>query len=208
MSKKPSSQSFWVDEPDFQPKQFPFTGFTRFTYNMLRIIGFTFFLFLQFAPILAWAWLLVFLAMIGFLIYPSKRRKSSIADSTLIQNKARELSGAFLIGSAIHVAGHPSLERDQNVVLALTTDSLKIFNYVDPTPIVTIPLDQLVGVHTVVYDDDRTPHIDTIDSAAQALQITMSYQGREFPCLFRKMRKLRPIDWYHELQKALWQSVL
>lgn len=112
-----------------------------------------------------------------------------------------------MIGSAIHVAGHPLLQREQPVVLALASDGLKIYSYDDPNPINTASLNQLVAFHTVVYDDERTPHIDAVDSAAQALQVTFKYQDREFTCLFRRMRKVRPIDWYHEFQKAQWQLI-
>jgi hypothetical protein len=45
-----------------------------------------------------------------------------------------------------------------------------------------------------------------IDSDAQALQITLKHQGREFACLFRRMGKARPVDWYHAIQKAIWQA--
>jgi hypothetical protein len=53
-----------------------------------------------------------------------------------------------------------------------------------------------------MYDDERTPHIDAVDSTAQALQIIFRREGREFTALLRSMKKLRPIDWYHTLQKS------
>jgi hypothetical protein len=52
------------------------------------------------------------------------------------------------------------------------------------------------------YDDERVPHIDVIDSAAQALQVTVAANGKEYTCLFRRLRKVRAIDWYHAIQKA------
>jgi hypothetical protein len=112
-----------------------------------------------------------------------------------------------VIGSAIHVAGHPLLGREQPVVLALTSDGLKIFRYDDPVPVDILSLDQLTAIHAVVYDEDRIPHIDTVDSTAQALQITFKSRDKEFTCLFRRMLKVRPIDWYHEIQKARSQPI-
>ncbi len=92
-------------------------------------------------------------------------------------------------------------------MLALTSDSLKLYSYEDENPIVTISFDQLVALHTVTYDDERTPHLDAIDNNAQALQVTLKYQQHEYTCLFRRMLKVRPVDWYHELQKARWPLV-
>jgi hypothetical protein len=159
------------------------------------------------APILRWIWLIAIALMFGLIIYLGNRKKLSLLQITEIQQKAREQSGASVIGSAIHVAGHPLLEREQPVVLALTSDSLKIFGYDDQVPIDNILLNQMVALHTVVYDDERIPRIDIVDSTAQALQVTFKLQGKEFTCLFRRMLKVRPIDWYHEIQKARWQLI-
>jgi hypothetical protein len=52
-----------------------------------------------------------------------------------------------------------------------------------------------------VYDDERIPHIEAVDSTAQALQITFLREGKQFSALLRRMKKVRPIDWYHLLQK-------
>ncbi len=55
--------------------------------------------------------------------------------------------------------------------------------------------------------DERIPHTDVINSTAQALQFTYKVNDREYTCLFRRMRKVHPIDWYHELQKARFGQI-
>ncbi|MDH5507294.1 MAG: hypothetical protein OEZ02_08745 [Anaerolineae bacterium] len=113
------------------------------------------------------------------------------------------------IGSAIHVAGHPMLARDQPVVLALKHDTLSVHSYESSSPIASLDLGHLDTVHTVVYDDQRVPHLGVIDSAAQALQLTFDLDGQPCTCLFRSMKDLRPIDWYHAIQQTrLGQSAL
>ncbi len=125
----------------------------------------------------------------------------------VIQEKARQQSGASVIGSAVHVAGHPLLNRDQEVVLALTPEGLKIFSYEDVHPIDILSVNHIEDLHTVTYDDERIPHTDVINSTAQALQFTYKVNDREYTCLFRRMRKVHPIDWYHELQKARFGQI-
>jgi hypothetical protein len=213
MSPVPSQPPFWKDEPDFRYPLNSTTGILgkfllvyRFLIALF-IIGGSSFLFYQLSPVLTWAWLLFIAFSFGLSIYRHKRKKLSELNIAQIQQRARLQSGASVIGSAIHVAGHPLLEREQPVVLALASDGFKIYSYDNPNPIDNLSLNQLAACHTVVYDDERVPHIDTVDSAAQALQITLKYDEREITCLFRKMRKVRPIDWYHEFQKAQWQLI-
>jgi hypothetical protein len=141
----------------------------------------------------------------GLGFYARRRKKQANLVVGDIQQRARERSGASVIGSAIHVAGHPLLERGQPMVLALTSEGLKIYKYDDPDPVDILALDRLAAIHTVVYDEDRIPHIETVDSTAQALQLTFKSQDKEFTCLFRRMLKVRSIDWYHEIQKARWR---
>ena len=58
------------------------------------------------------------------------RQKKTKEDQTAsIQQRAREITGASLIGSALHVAGHPRLEMKQPVVLALRQKTLSIYPY-------------------------------------------------------------------------------
>jgi hypothetical protein len=217
MSSGPEKRPFWEDGPEIQYRPPPSKNvlpkgilILLIVYRILIAFFFiaaNFLLFYILTPILAWAWLLIIILLVGLVIYLRKRKKRSDFNIAEIQQRARERSGASVIGSAIHVAGHPLLEREQPVVLALTPDSLKIFRYDDQVPIDIISLNQLAAFHTVVYDDDRTPHIDVVDTTAQALQVTLKFQDKEFTCLFRRMRKVRPIDWYHEIQKARWQLI-
>jgi len=212
MQSVPPQEPFWKDEPDAPAQLPPHYGVLRFSVILfqkavtLMIIGATFLAFYVFSHILAWAWLVLMLSLYAWASYAGRRKRLSQRNIPEIQARARLQAGASLIGSAIHVAGHPLLEREQPVVLALAPDGLKLFSYADAHPIDIISLDQLAAVQTVVYDDERVPHVDVIDSAAQALQLTVKYPQREFTCLFRRMRKVRPIDWYHELMKAQWQG--
>ena len=102
----------------------------------------------------------------------------------------------------IHLAGHPFLSRDQPVVLALANGSLSIYDYASAIPLDTLSPADLLAVPTVVYDDDRVPHLEAIDSAAQAIQLEFTRSGKTWTCLFHHMQKLRPIDWYHAIQQA------
>ena len=70
-----------------------------------------------------------------------------------------------------------------------------------PLPIDRISIQDIKALKTVVYDDDRIPHTEVIDSAAQALQLEFIWMSKECTCLFRRMRKVRPIDWYHSIQQ-------
>jgi hypothetical protein len=217
ISSDPLKQPFWRDGPEIQYKPPPSPGVLTWSilifiavYRILfavMIFGLGFFILYKVAPVLVWAWFFLIVFTLGLGFYLRKRRKQSSLGVAEIQQKARERSGASVIGSAIHVAGHPLLEREQPVVLALTSDGLKIFRYDDPYPIDILSLDRLAAIHTVVYDEDRIPHIDTVDGTAQALQVTFKSRDQEFTCLFRRMLKVRPIDWYHEIQKGHWQPI-
>ena len=143
---------------------------------------------------------LIFYLLLGF--SRQKQGEALRASAEEIQQRARERTGASTIGSAVHVAGHPLLSRDQPVVIALRDDQLSFFDYQGPNPIDTLPLRNLQTIHTVVYDEERVPHVEVIDSAAQALQLTFVWREQTCTCLFRQMRKVRPIDWYHAIQQA------
>jgi hypothetical protein len=132
----------------------------------------------------------------------SRHRKQETARISRLQEEARHTTGASLIGSAIHVAGHPLLERDQSIVLALSNAHLGIFRYENSKSLDVIHVQDIESVKTVVYDDDRTPHDNVIDPAAQALLINFVRDGLICSSLFRRMLKTRPIDWYHALEKA------
>lgn len=143
------------------------------------------------------------LALRIYMLFWSKNLKQTTDE---IQQLAQQRLGASHIGSALHVAGHPLLQRDQSVVLALVGDQLNFHSYESPTPLDTIPLRNIQTVQTVSYDDERVPYVDVIDSAAQAIQLTFLWRDQTCTCLFRRMKKMRPIDWYQSLQQARLQA--
>lgn len=157
------------------------------------------------SPRLMCVWLVVVVMLYVSWFFRGRQKQQSIHGINEIQKIAREKIGATHLGSAIHVAGHPLLQREQPIVLALVGDQLNIYGYETSTPVDTILIKVIQSIHTVVYDDDRVPHIDVIDSAAQALQITFSWREQSCTCLFRRMRKVRPIDWYHAIQQKRLQ---
>ncbi len=206
------SQPFWKDEPDFQQ----FTGkSSKLIGSYFRFLGIFVIFFLQFIFVavffdisraLGWGVLIYFTLVYGIaiimVISRRKKMKQDQQEIDQIQQRAAKMTGASIIGSAIHVAGNPNLDRDQKIVIALIPSALVVYPYDHDTPIESIPLNHLTAVRTVVYDDERTPHLETVDSTAQALQLTIKYGDGEYDCLLRSMRKVRPIDWYHALQKA------
>ncbi len=173
---------------------------------VLSIFGITFALVLQVSHLGAVIVVVYFIAAFvgGVLSYYTKNKKLAQAreEAIRIQQAARERSGASLIGSAFHVAGDPKLEREQNIVLALTSTSLDFYPFDRDIPLDQVPLKQISAVHPVLYDDDRIPHLDTLDVTAQALQVTVNSNGVVFDILLRSFRSVRPVDWYQAIQKA------
>ena len=151
-----------------------------------------------------WLWLLVaYLGLTGLLKYRLIRKQQQmIGRSEEIQQLAKESTGAATIGSAIHTAGHPLLEINQPIVLALTADSLSIYSYASAIPLDTILLRDIQALDLVTYDDDGIPHSGIIDSTAQALQVRFMLNGQLYTCLFRRMYKVRAVGWYHAIQAA------
>ncbi len=140
--------------------------------------------------------------MLAIPIWGNYYRKSQETRIKEIQQKAYELTNASVIGSAVHVAGHPLLGRDQRVVLALIDQRIDIFDYSSPTPLCSIEIGAIKDVKTVSYNAERIPQTEVIDSAAQALQLEISVNDKSYTCLFRRMKKMKPIDWYHTIQSA------
>ncbi len=207
-----TNQPFWRDEPELQSMRLPnsFMPFFKI-YNVILMVFFVtipiYFLGLI-STYLGLAWLILMILTYVFFLYQRRYRKNTTSNIDEIQKHAREITGASQIGSAIHVAGHPLLQREQPVVLALVASQLNIYGYESPTPLDSIPLKNLQGVYTVSYDDDRVPHINAIDSVAQALQITFLWHEQPCTCLFRRMQKMKAIDWYHAIQQVRLQSGL
>lgn len=205
MAKLEEQQQFWKDEPELYIYSKLPLDVIRWgcSVSHLLILGLLLFFIYRLSPLLVWAWIVSFIISISAGYYSRTQMKLRTKQIAQIQQRALELSGAEMIGSAIHVAGHPHLEREQNIVLALSMPNLLIYSYESDRPLVIIPLQQIVAIQTVVYDDDRIPHVDVIDSTAQAIQLTQNYDGYEIHFLLRRMKKVRPIDWYHAIQEAI-----
>jgi hypothetical protein len=208
-----SNQPFWKDEPEASFLHYPSKQAAKpysfyFTTAIRGIVLIVVAIMLYKSPVSMLIWLFIFGLPLGFRIYLLFRVKNDVQNTDDIQKAAMEKIGATHIGSAIHVAGHPLLQRDQSVVLALVDDQLNIFNYENSTPLDSIPLGNIRTLHTVSYDDERVPHVDAIDSVAQALQLTLLWRDQPCTCLFRRMRKMKPIDWYQAIQQVRLQSNL
>jgi len=206
------NQPFWKDEPELQSVKMPnsfmpfikiFNAFLLFFFAAIPVI-----ILILISKYLGLAWLGLMIVTYALSFYQKRHRKNTINNIDETQKRAKEIVGALQIGSAIHVAGHPLLQREQPIVLALVSDSLNIYAYENPIPLDAISLKSIQGVCTVTYDDDRVPHIDAIDSTAQALQITFLWREQPCACLFRRMRKMKAIDWYHSIQQVRLQSGL
>ena len=206
----PDESAFWADETmeyqvnknsKFIEKYFKFLAALIILIVLLgcvRLVG----TILLLSPLIAGFIVVIVIAMIALGVYQSRRMKEFRSRVELIQQRAQASTKASHIGSAVHVAGHPSLVRDQSVVLGLVHDQLNFYSYKSPSPIDTLTLSDIQAVRTVVYDNDRIPHIDVIDNTAQALQIEFTRDNQTYQCLLRRMRGKRPIDWYHAIQQA------
>lgn len=104
--------------------------------------------------------------------------------------------------SAIHVAGHPLLERDQEVLFSLNRAWLSIYDRGSSELITRLDVNELDKFQTVSYDDQRVPYVNVIDSAAQAILLAFEFEGETCTALFRNMLDVRPIDWYQAILKA------
>lgn len=216
MISKPTNaeQPFWKDErypyprPSGKPQQFiekllPWIyACYRITWliALLSIFG----LFAVRYPLL-WIFVALEAGVIMFVFSRSlsrQRRARNEPKAEDVQRLARERTGADVIGSAIHVAGHPLLQVKQPVVLGLKGEELSIYSYSSPEPIDTINVRDIEKIQTVVFDDEYVPHADVVDNTAQALQLTLTWRGTPCTCSFRRMYKVRPIDWYQAIQRA------
>ena len=207
MRSSANSQPFWEDEFDPYTISVPsvkkLTNFLliyRMVLTFILLVGF-FALFYHLSPLLAWFWLFFLALSVGTGLYRRRKLKNVGQQTLTIQEQAQKQTGAIAIGSAVHVAGHPKLDRELPVVLALVESGALDFYTYTGSRLDTLPLDDIISLHTVVYDDERIPHIEAVDSTAQALQITFLREGKQFSALLRRMKNVRPIDWYHLLQK-------
>jgi hypothetical protein len=208
-NKQTDQQPFWVDEeatPAFPPESIrSFILVIRILINItiwLILAGFLLIIWLSISKLLGLILTVTLLAAIaqGLILY--HRRKNMTDETADIQEQAREMTGAELMGSAVHVAGDPNLEPNQPVVLALIKNNLVIYPYASAVILDQINIHHIEKIQTVVYDEDRIPHVDVIDPTAQALQLEIITQGKSWRCLFSRMRQVRAIDWYHAIQKV------
>jgi len=197
--------AFWADLP-FEVDYYN-SPLLKWPITCLNLMSWTFIgLFLMVLtisyPVLAVVGTLIFVLAWYLGFRQKKQRKAYIDKAKEVQERARESLHASAIGSAVHVAGHPLLARNRPVVLAICSDRLQIHSYETDLPLDSLRFDEITKFQTVVYDDEHVPHLDVIDSAAQAIQIKFQRAGEEWVCLFHRMKKVRPIDWYHAFQEA------
>jgi len=205
-------EPFWMDEPNpfnrsiaTSPKG-SLTWWISSAINVFAIF-FRFYIFViivYFAikyPIL-WIFVLPEAVILSIRMFFPRFMEMSRAKAVRIQTLAKEKTKADYIGSAVHTAGHPLLYANQKVVLALMNTELSLFSYESAVPVHTIPVNELLAVDLVTFDEDRIPHIGIIDNTAQALQLTFTWQGKTWICSLRRMYKVRPVEWYQAIQKA------
>ncbi len=213
MRKSPQSEPFWMDEPN------PYARATPPDTQQGRLVEWLVKLMMAYASCTVWLLIAglvlaaikypviwIFLApgilVVGVQLILPRFIETRQAKATRIQRRATDLLGAELIGSAIHTAGIPALLVDQPVVLALRNQELSIYSYDSPTALDTLSVPDLQAVDLVTVDDENRPHTGTVNRFAQVLQITFQRQGVAYTCSFRRMYKVRPIEWYQALQKA------
>ena len=209
-SPSTSEQPFWVDDANpYQASKnsrsgiLPWLSISLSIVTLLIRIGvFIFFFYLAFKYPIFWIFVALETFVIGIRVFATRWKKFKQLDQASIQKRAKELTGAEVIGSALHTAGHPLLQVNQPVVLALKGDELSLYDYKNSNPIDTIHLKDLQSVDTIVYDEDRVPHIGVADNTAQAMQLTFNFRGNPCTCVFRRMYKVRAIEWYQAIQKA------
>lgn len=209
-NKQESETPFWED--DFAPSM---RGIKIITYGRTNRLKFSrivslsilwlfliYLLFVYGSSPITWCLAAYLLLSTSISIYGIWFRKSRTSRIEEIQKSAKEITNASVIGSAVHVAGHPILDRDQPIVMALVNNDILFYSYENPLPLHRIPISEFISVKTIVYDDDRIPHADIIDSSAQALELKFLWQSNECSTLLRRMKKVRPIDWFHVIQQA------
>jgi hypothetical protein len=205
---------FWVD-PVGSGKPYEWTKKDKFSiggFIFRRLVTVVFLFFVAISSIkskgsfILWILAGFYLLMIGINIYPIWRSRSRSRNAKEIQERARNQTNASHIGSAIHVAGHPKLDRDQPVVLALDQSRLSFYGYDSPVPLDTLELADIGSMDLIGYDDERVPIRGALDGSAQVLEIMFARGPDQWKSMFRKMRPLRPIDWYHAIQQAKFNS--
>jgi len=216
MKNSLSEEPFWIDEPN--PYSRPSASATKGSLTWLiskmftayalivRLFIFALIIFLAIKFPLLWIVVLFEAVILSIRIFAPRLKETRQAKAVRIQSLAKDKTGADYLGSAIHTAGHPLLQVNQPVVFALKDSALSIYGYDNSIPVDTLSVNDLQAVNPVVFDDDYIPHVGVIDNTAQALQISFQRQGNTYICSFRRMYKVRPIEWYQAIQKARFSS--
>lgn len=144
----------------------------------------------------------IYFFIIGYILYYYRKRRLEWENAVRIQERARLQTKASHIGSAVHVAGHHALSVNQPVVLALSEGLLLIYSYDSPVPLDQIELNDIQAIVLIAYDNERRPIRGVLDGSAQDLEITINREPGPWVCVFRKMRPVRPVDWYQALKQA------
>lgn len=173
------------------------------------ILLFAYLLALYWARSIPFIWVvLVFMAAIKiakiyFRLRFHKESNTMFAAKPMLRRKKlpKNIEGDYY-DSAIHVAGHPLLKRDQEVLLSLNRAWLSIYDHDSSELVTRLDVNELDKFQTVSYDDQRVPYVNVIDSAAQAILLTFEFEGETCTALFRNMLDVRPIDWYQAILKA------
>jgi hypothetical protein len=211
-----SNEPFWMDEPNPYPRPkaekvyngFPIGWSLKLGVRLIEVCAAVFFLSIALAPVkiflfpIGWFFVAFQVCILLMVYFLWRSNRTNYARAIHIQELAKERTGAEYLGSAIHTAGHPLLQVNQPVVLALKGSELSIYSYESPVPLDNIRLDEIQAVDLVVFDDENIPHTNVIDNTAQALQISFQRNGMTFLCAFRRMVKMRSIGWYQAIQKA------
>jgi hypothetical protein len=199
---------FWKDKPDpyaarrSSQERVPVLWRTLMgVYTGLVSISLPALIFWLIARPLLYVWLAFCAVIVVRILWLTRRSREEAKAISALQADAYRSTGADFMGSANHVAGHPAQDRDQRILLAVAGNALRIYGFAAPDPLGEIPGSSIRRVDLVVYDDERIPHLDAIDPAAQALQITFDRGAVTSRCLFNRMAGHKPIDWFHELEK-------
>lgn len=160
----PGNRPFWKDdiENTIAVKPFTFRMSGWYAKLMVVVVQLSAFLipaviFALLSPLLMYVWLIVVILIYVNWFFHQRKKRQAAQDIENTQKKAYTLIGTTHLGSAIHVAGHPLLQKEQPIVLALVDDQLNIYGFETSTPLDTIYLKSIQATNTVVYDDERVP---------------------------------------------------
>lgn len=119
-----------------------------------------------------------------------------------VQAQALATTGAERLGTAIHTAGHPQLEANQPVVLALKGDVVTVYGYESARPLTSFSGREIHAITPLALDDDGVFRPAPVANVTQALELKLAWKETECTCVFRKMLKVRALEWYQLLSRA------